>query len=111
MFCQNDSLGLSQVQTVETSEKLLRKVAFDWVMSCRLAGVNDLIAAEGKYHLKCYTKFQRTAEKNSACKQGESNEDLKHACFKEVISFLEKGISQGNIYSLKSVWSYYCRKL
>lgn len=27
------------------------------------------------------------------------------------MSVLETGISQGNIYSLKSVWTYFCRKL
>ncbi|KAL9979291.1 hypothetical protein ACROYT_G016935 [Oculina patagonica] len=111
MFCQTDSLGLNQVQTKETSQKIISKAVFDEVMSCRLAGENDLIAAEGKYHLKCYSKFLRSVEKNPGCKQGEGNDDLKQACFEEVMSFLEKGISQGNIYSLKSVWRYFCCKL
>ena len=61
MFCQKDSKGLCQVQTMETSEKILRNASTYEEMSCRLAGVSEVIAAEGKYHLKCYARFQRNS--------------------------------------------------
>ena len=67
-------------------------------MSYRLAGTNDLIAYEGKYHLKCYAKFQRTAVEQQPTRQEKEN------CFvfEEVMSVLQSGVSKGNVYSLKS---------
>jgi hypothetical protein len=85
------SKGLSQVQTMETSAKILRKAVFDNEMSRKLAGVNDLIAAEGKYHLKCYTKCNQV------------NSDPRVTCFEEIMSSLEKGLCRGRIYSLKAL--------
>ena len=56
IFCQTDlkTVALNQVQTFETSVKILKNAKFDKEVSCRLAGISDLIAAEGKCHLKCY---------------------------------------------------------
>lgn len=53
IFCETDmrNVPLSQVQTFETSEKILSKAVNDREMICRLAGISDFIAAEGKYHL------------------------------------------------------------
>ena len=109
IFCQTDmkKVALSQVQTLETSEKILSKAINDREMICRLAGISDLIAAEGKYHLKCYTRYlKKTTQKIS-----EDNEDADVRCFKEVMGLLEKRLSEGHIYSLKAVWTYYSRRL
>ena len=105
MICQQNIKGkiLNQVQTFETSQKILGKVALDPVMSCRLAGT---IADEGKYHLKCYAKFQRTAVKQQPKQQEKENCFI----FEEVMSVLQSGISKGNVYSLKSVWTYFCKR-
>ena len=43
---------------------MLEKAYLNPVLTSRIASANDLIAAEGKYHLKCYAKFQRTAQQN-----------------------------------------------
>jgi len=53
IFCQTDmrNVALSQVQTFETLEKILSKAVNDREMICRWAGISDLIAVEGKYHL------------------------------------------------------------
>ena len=111
IFCQTDikKVALSQVQTFETSEKILSKAANDREMSCRLAGISDLIAAEGKYHLKCYTRYL----KKSTQKISENNEieDANVKCFNEVMGLLIKRLSEGHIYSIKAVWTYYCRRL
>ena len=109
IFCQTDmrNVVLSQVQTFETSQKILSKTVNDREMICRLAGISDLIAAEGKYHLKCYTRYL----KKSTQKISEDNEDAIVRCFKEVMALLEKRLSQGRIYTLKAVWTYYSNRL
>ena len=40
-------------QTNLTSEKILEAAKYDRQIQLRLAGVNDLIADKGKYHLRC----------------------------------------------------------
>ena len=70
-------VALNQVQAFQTSQKILLNVASDRELSCRLAGVSDLIAAEGKYHLKCYTRFLRNTERNVEC----SETDDANRCF------------------------------
>lgn len=109
IFCQTDlnRVALSQVQTFETSEKVLSKVVNDKEMSCRLAGISDLIAAQENYNLKCNTRYlKKTTQKIS-----EDNEDANVTCFKEVMALLETRLSEGHIYSLKVVWTYYSKRL
>lgn len=71
MFCQryDTKLTLNQVQCLETSEKILSDAVFDKEMRCKLSWLNDLIAAEGRYHLKCYAGFRRKVQKHSREKQ------------------------------------------
>lgn len=42
---------LRNVATFEASQKILHLAQQDTTLRCRLAGVNDLIASEGNYHL------------------------------------------------------------
>ena len=109
IFCQTDvkKVSLNQVQTFQTSQKILLNVASDRELSCRLAGVSDLIAAEGKYHLKCYTHFIRNTERNEQC----SETDDANRCFEEVMTLLRERLSQGHILSLKAVWTYFSHQL
>lgn len=53
IVCQTDlkNVALNQVQNFDTSDRILKNAMFDKEMGCRLAGISDLIAAEGKYHL------------------------------------------------------------
>ena len=90
-------VALNQVQTFQTSQKILLNVASDRELSCRLAGVSDLIAAEGKYHLKCYARFLRNTERNAQC----SETDDANRCFEEVMTLLRERLSQGHILSSK----------
>lgn len=80
---------------METSEKILRNASTDEEMSCILAGVSDLVAAEGKYYLKCYTRFQRNGSKVAGNNQVQ---DPKGTCFEKTMSLIENGMSRGNIY-------------
>lgn len=109
IFCQTDlkRVALSQVQTFETSGKVISKVVNDKEMSCRLAGISDLIAAQGKYHLKCYTCYLNKMTQ----KISEDDQDANVTCFKEVMALLEMRLSEGHIYSLRAVWTYYSKRL
>ena len=46
------------------SQQILKGAKCDRDLSLRVSGVNDLIAAEGKYHPNCYKKFQRSASRS-----------------------------------------------
>ena len=107
MFCQNPGGVLSQVQTLEASAKILKGSKNHLHLQYCLAGISDLVAAEGKYHLKCYSKFVKQLSTN------ENSEEcgdcglwtLNQACFNSVIEELEAGLEKGNIYSIKTVWN------
>ena len=77
MFCQTDEskLTLNNVQTLQTSNKILGIAASGIdkeILSCKLGRVHDLVAAEGKYHLRCYASFLRKAKKHSTISQGQT---------------------------------------
>jgi len=45
------------------SDQILEASKYDQTVSVHLAGVNDLIASEGKYHVHCFVKFDRQTSK------------------------------------------------
>ena len=111
IFCQTDlkTVALNQVQTFETSDKILKNASFDKEVSCRLAGVSDLIAAEGKFHLKCYARFLRNAQKIPQDDQEKDKAEVRS--FEEVMTLLQQRLSEGHIYCLNAVWTYYSNRL
>ena len=88
MFCQTDDskLTLNNVQTLQTSNKILGIAAsgIDEEISCKLGGVHDLVAAEGKYHLKCYASFLRKAKKHSTISQESNDQDTESIGHEEI---------------------------
>ena len=86
-----------------TSKKILDLAQQDTELRLRLAGVNDLIAAEGKYHLICYIEFLRKYQSTSS-RAG----DPYSICLHNVADELRAGIARGEIYLLKTVWERYC---
>ena len=48
---------LFNISTLSVSNRILQDSKLENTMSLRLAGVNDLIAAEGKYHNKCLNAY------------------------------------------------------
>ena len=72
-------------------------------LSLRLAGVNDLIAAEGKYHPNCYKKFMRNVSRSSNVAKDESGTVLLW-----LIDELKKSAEQVHVLELKKVWLGYC---
>lgn len=104
IFCQEDKSqeNLHTIQVLRTSENILQLAQLDTVLRCRLAGVNDLIAAEGKYHLICYRAFSRKYQSTTP------RADPYAICLDNVADELRTGLARGEIYSLKTVWERYC---
>lgn len=74
-----------------------------------MAGVPDLVAAEAKYHWKCYVKVARNAEKTEA--ENMSEDVLDPVCFHQVIRELDVELKAGNTLSTRSVWNRYIELL
>ena len=55
--------SLYQKQSFKTNTYILQAERFDWSLIIVLTDIKDLIAAETKYHLACYTIFKRNMEK------------------------------------------------
>ncbi|XP_051734442.1 uncharacterized protein LOC127504083 isoform X1 [Ctenopharyngodon idella] len=108
IFCQKDTPEdeLRNIQVMTTSKKILDLAQQDTELRLRLAGVNDLIAAEGKYHLICYREFLRKYQSTSS-RAG----DPYSICLHNVADELRAGLARGEIYSLKTVWERYCKFL
>lgn len=76
---------------------------FDQKLSVALSDCNDLMAAEGKYHLKCYMQFQRNTMKNQTTVE---SSDLAMAWLKNE---LELSAAQGLILAVNETWFRYCQ--
>ena len=68
-FCQLEKPKdrLVSIMTFSMSKQILQSAHLDYKLSVRLAGVNDLIAAEGKYlinltHLRAYERSTSKTE-------------------------------------------------
>ena len=67
IFCQEDTgEQVHSVMSWNVSNRILGLCKRDFVMCSRMADVNDLIAAEGKYHKKCLVKFERTVQRKTS---------------------------------------------
>ena len=104
LFCQNSTgkQTLSSVTTFKMSDQILSLSKYDQDTYVRLAGVNDLIAAEGKYHPNCLKRFQRNASKT---KQSSEKTDL---AMEWLTNEINKSASSGHVLELSEVWNRYC---
>ena len=106
MFCQDGETSkkrsMCSVTTLKMSQQILEGAKCDHDLSLRVAGVNDLIAAEGKYHPNCYEKFVRKVSRSRDIAKDESGTVLSW-----LIDELNKSAEQGHILELKEVWLRY----
>jgi hypothetical protein len=67
MFCQepDGKQRLISVSTFNASKNILELSKLDNKMQLRLAGVNDLIAAEGKYRENCRSEYSYSTSKTN----------------------------------------------
>lgn len=64
IFCQQDQKEkLHLIQEMKFSSRILQAAKCDSFLRVRLACVNDLIAAEGSYHMTCNTRFDRRTKR------------------------------------------------
>ena len=104
IICQNqDRSKLRTVQTMELSAKLIALANNDSIMRVRVADVNDLVAADGKYHLKCWVKFQRRMNKLL----GNQGEDEAEKSLNDLCTKLLTGLRKGCIFDMGHVWDRY----
>ena len=103
IFCQSEKPKdrLVSIMTFSMSKQILESAYLHQKLSVRLAGVNDLIAAEGKYHLVCLRAFERS---NSRTKKECIDTDL---AFSWLCGELESGADQGHVFQLTDVWNRY----
>ena len=66
IFCQCTKAReqLVSISSFNVSNSILESSHLDYIMRVRLAGVNDLIATEGKYHKKCLLSYKYQTSKN-----------------------------------------------
>ena len=77
-------------------------------MRVRVSCICDLIAAEGKYHLKCYLSFFRKISRLSNKCNDVEFEDI---AFEQTMQELSEGLQDNNVYELSAVWKRYCENL
>ena len=66
VFCQvHTNERVSAVMTFGMSEQIQEIAKLDYKMCTRLAGASDLIAAEAKYHLSCFSASKRSKDKTT----------------------------------------------
>ncbi len=67
-----------------------------------LLAEGDLVAIEAKYHLKCYTMFNRRY--NVICKQTTVSENLEITAENELLQFIKEGITRGRrVFALQDL--------
>ena len=106
IFCRSGSAKdpyMRNIRELPTPENILILAKNNKDMRIRLAGVNDLHAAERKYHLKCLSKFKRQC-KSSGTKPEEDNAVMTEMCLS-----IEQGLSQGHEYDMKDIWNSYSK--
>ena len=87
---------------MNTSNQILEAAKYDQRLSVDLAGVSDLIAAEGKYHNPCYQQFRR---KTTKTRESAQTTDL---AMELLIDELTTSATKAHVFQLSEVWQRYC---
>lgn len=106
LFCQECISGqkLHNIECFSTSNRILKVVKLDSNLRCLLSGVSDLIATEGKYHLKCYVVTYRKYKESDGNQSMASDSSPQDICFYNVMQELKIGLAKGGIFSLITAW-------
>ena len=104
MFCQKNSLKdrLIEISSLNMSKQILDLAKFDQNLQVQLAAVNDLVAEGGKYHLTCFMRLKRSAQR---IKNGIQGKDIAMSWLSSELKF---AADQGHVFQLNEVWDQYC---
>jgi hypothetical protein len=104
MFCHepDGKQRLISVSTFNVSKNILKLSKLDNKMRVRLAGVNDLIAAEGKYHENCRNDYSYSTSKT---KKESENTDI--AFISLLCNELQYAAEKEQVLQLSDVWQRY----
>lgn len=106
IFCQSTDVdNMHRVSTMGLSDKILSHAKYDLTMRVRLADVNDLIAADGMYHLQCLVLFERKSK--NICSLPDDEGRGKEMLMDSLCAELLQGLSKGNVYDMGDVWIRY----
>lgn len=83
------------------SEQIIEIAMFNYKIRTRLAGVSDLIAAEAKYHLSCFSAFKRSRDKTKS--EMKDNE----LALVWLSGELEYAADKGHVIKLNDAWDRY----
>ena len=103
IFCQNksDKMQLHSMTELPTSDFVKENAKCNLRLSIALSTVSDCLAAESMYHLPCYSKFKRLANKS-----GQEEKNVDYAML-YIIDELNTAASQGDMILLDAVWNRY----
>ena len=92
------------VSSVQFSQKIIHLAAKDDIMSLRLANINDLVAANAKYHRQCWVTFERKLKVSSDNNLTKQNQNV---CMKKLCEDLLDGLARGFVYDMTNVFKSY----
>ena len=102
IFCQkNSNIRLSSITEMAISKYIMTNAKLNLKVFIALSNVSDLIAAEAKYHLNCYSDFKRLKQRTE---KEEKNIDY---ALLYVLEELNKAESKGDVVRLNDVWERY----
>lgn len=102
LFCQNEnSSQLRNVMTFNTNKQILEFAEYNFELRLRIGGISDLIAAEAKYHLACYSAAKRESEK---VKNKAKDNDLALIWLCEELEYASE---KGHVIKLSDAWERY----
>lgn len=122
LFCTNNAVydlklptdrreAIAIVHTLKIQNTIVdtcntRKDDWGYAVKTRILSLSDLVAAEGRYHIKCYKKFQKLPSDQD---KGRKPCDKKEKAFQEICSFLEN--SDDSQYSVQELEDITKKKL
>ena len=113
MFCQSQiEYKIHRIETMEKSTALITEAKTDLSISVRLAGVSDLIATGGSYHLPCLVIFERRCDKNKL-RSGQEKPEFDEFLIK-LCRDLSAGLTRSHVYGMKDGWKRFkklCKKV
>ena len=104
IFCQQKKkASFHLIQEMNVSKRILEAAQYYQFLKVRIACMNDLTAADGKYHRNCLTEFGRSSEHMENISLTSPDIVLAWLCQE-----LEHAAEKADILDLVDVWARFC---